>query len=358
MINAFADGKMLRKKIESFAWKIKRQELETHLRRTVFENMDSNSYSIISGADGVGKSCALVDTILNLPHPRGVVYIDVVDAKMFSRTLARLINFRYNDYDRDGFIFRVLSVISSSENKIPSVEEEPMATWMHLMTAISDTAVRYKAKFGSSITLVIDAVDTIARYDTEHDTPILESLQTFAERRAEHGVHVVFVTGEGVALQRFMKSAEFSRATVFEVVDVSDDQALSFLVVKNISKETALLAVESYTGGNFQKINEFLSKSTSTTLDEIIRQDHVDLQLVLSSLGLKCDHPMFHLLLQNKSLKISTMDWLNISADTLMALVSANILSRDIDMNYRFHHRSVESFFKMARGGEYPEICA
>ena len=358
MIYSFANGKMSKNISRSSRLNFQRTELTMQLGKIIFERTAPHSYSIITGPDGVGKSSAVVETILNMPFPRGVVYVNVVDATTFSRTLARLINFRYNDYDRDGLIFRVLSIFASPKNNIPSMSEEPMATWRQMMKSIADTAMRYKAKFGKSITLVIDAVDIIAEHDHVHGTLILQSLQEFGERQAETGVHVVFVAGDGLALRLMKKNPEFSRASVFEIGDISDDEAVSFLVLHNVSKDIATRAVGSYTGGRLKKIEEFLSNSATLTLDEMIRQDHTKLHLSLASLGLECDQPLFHLLLQDRFVNVSTMDWLKVSPDALTSLVAANILSWDGNTNYRFHHRSVETFFKMAREGKYPEFCA
>lgn len=174
---------------------------------------NTRQYAIVMGAPGTGKSTAIRKAARESSSSvNGVVYYLVQYPDNLSTGLAALLGCR----------------------KSTLAKEEPRATWLQLEPQLLEGAAAFMLAHGRPATLVLDGVDVIAK----EDPTFLDMLQNFARNAADAGVlRVVFVSSDGAASARLESRSEWSRAAdPLEVGDISDVQAVDFLVKSNETK--------------------------------------------------------------------------------------------------------------------------
>jgi hypothetical protein len=165
----------------------------------------------------------------------------------------------------------------------------------------------------------------------------------------------VFVSSDGTALPFLMSKSAWSRASTFEIGEISDEDAVQYLVDRGIPKDVAENAVHSFTGGLFRFLKAFVSRySRGQILDEIIDDENTALHLKMVELGISQDAVFKHLL-THKFIRAGDAIAM-LSKKEIDALVASNILAAHPDNTLTFHHRHVATWFaendEAKEGGE------
>merc|ERR1711916_98932 len=224
---------------------VERPELLASLK-ALLQPERSDNYAVVIGETGTGKSTAVRDAIVALEDPKGVVYVSTPDVvSHFGTELAKAVGYNFVFWD----------VIGGFRRRLQKCDSEPLASYWPVQQALLNTATAYKRKHNRPIVLVIDAADRIAK-----DNPkFFGSLQYFAKDCADQGLlRVVFVSSEGVALPLLQSSSSaWSRSLPpIEVGEITDDQAVAYLVKRGVDEGNAQDAVKNITGGRFSMLVE------------------------------------------------------------------------------------------------------
>jgi hypothetical protein len=304
----------------------------------------ARDYTVIVGENGTGKSTAVRQAVRALGAPKGVVYFDAPELlPEVSSHLAETVGFSTDVLDPWG-AFRRWASRTTKEEADPKLKEEPVATWMKVKHALEATADSYKAKHGRPMTLVIDAADLVAK---ESET-FFGRLQEFAKKCADKKtMSVVFVSSEGVVLPLLMKASSWSRAhDPFEVGDIPDADAVAYLVKRGVPHDRAENAVRTITGGRLALLIRYVGSHGSKTNAQIRTEYESDTKVALQAAKLSDSHVLFRQLVGRRRVIKEEVVALLGDAESLAALLKANVLSAHPDRTYTFHARHVEAFFQ------------
>ena len=169
-----------------------------------------DKYAIIVGPGGTGKSTAVRKAVHALIAEgaggagAGVVYFTTRELRAdFSQDLARAVGYR-TPID---FIDRMRRYITGEikEQAAPPLQRyEPRASWSPLSRLLMSAAKLHKARHGTAPTLVLDAMDVIAK----NDAAFFGEVQGFAKACADGGIlRIVFIFSDGDALPLLLSSS-------------------------------------------------------------------------------------------------------------------------------------------------------
>jgi hypothetical protein len=285
--------------------------------------------------------------------PKGVVYFDCpIDAEPFSEYLAELIDYREPIKMSEGLKRRI--EVTNKEDKKPDPANEPSATFMKLTRPLTAAAELFFANYSRPMTLVLDSVDRLAK-----QKPVfLERLQDFAKDcTGKNKLRIVFISSDGSALPILTSRSAWSRAGApFEIGEVSDSEAIAYLIGEGVPEDQAELAVDNLTGGLFASLNnvvDFIRRGYTYSQILEIRNRLLQKTLKLSKVDLN-DTLFKHLVAHGKA----SLDFVesDIKPDVLTELVVKNVLAVHPDESYTFHDRHVTRWFKLYHANETEAI--
>ena len=331
---------------ENKDYRVDRGELLGLLRTLIRPVWYVSKYTVIVGENGVGKTTAVKDALCSIQGNKGAIYFLIQNPKYFSRRLSKVLNFRISTFS----VFD--SILLKSEYTVdPVLDHEPLATWNLMQPALEEAARIYKKKYKQIVSLILDGVDNLAKYDVNSGgLSILEEMQMFAKNMADQRLlNVMFVTSDGLAISVLSKSSAISRAALFEVGDISDAQALEYLKRRGVNQSDSLRAVELLSGGRFEIMLDFYQlHKGGVPFHEILHRRHEKIGRRLGKLSMTCNHTLFHVIFQKSAVNDVEFRRLNLSWDVQEELVKSNLLSQHVNLSYSFHDRGVRSFFQMA----------
>jgi len=209
--------------------------------------------------------------------------------------------------------------------------------------------------------LVIDATDFMAK----RDESFTRTLQDFAKVSADKGdLHVVFVTSEEFTMPLMTISSAVERWEVFEVEDMSDNDAVDYLKRRGVPEGRAVPAVKSITGGRIVRLDSYaIADSENPNMVDVYRAPRdTATGTTLGRLALKKDHKLFKTLLKEGRVGTSAAIALLVAADPypetqpedkeerakkkIQELIYKDVLSTHPDNTCTFHSRAVETFFR------------
>lgn len=202
-----------------------RPNIERELR-SVISPPFFQSFNFITGEHGTGKTTAVRSVCQQIGA--GVVYTFLPPAATEQdvvETIGEAVNY---DFDPPGgFWHRIRTRVF---NYIPVRKE------VGLKQVLGDVAIaadRYQRKWNRPASLVIDNITDLV----DNDSPTFEHLAKYAKYEGNQGrLAVTFVTSESDTPHPLATSSEtFRFGDVFEVPDLTDDEALEYL--KGISKK-------------------------------------------------------------------------------------------------------------------------
>eukprot|EP00981_Chlorochromonas_danica_P004702 scaffold946_cov171-Ochromonas_danica.AAC.2 len=324
---------------------IVREDLNEQLL-AILKPEEIDLYAVVVGERGSGKSTAVRKVIASLGEPRGVVYFNTPhNPRDFSVQLAKTIGLK-DEIDLVGGVRRYLSDLGKEE-KESDMNYEPLATHSkRLHTALLEAASTFKKKHKRPLVLVIDSADRLAKKEPE----FLEIFQDFAKDCACEGtLRIVFISSDGSALPLLQSRSAWSRAEEpLEVGEISDEDAVEYLVSKSVPEPNAKRAVNELTGGLFMELNKYVQVHSMKTIEALIEDKNDAIVKVLKELQLPVSHPLFVKINQDKVVRAGKALDYDVNNEQIGHLLAANILAAHPSTStytYTFHDRHAANFF-------------
>ena len=329
---------------------VARPDVEAGLASVLRPSSVVVKYAVIVGPSGTGKSTSVRKVVRALIAEgeggagAGVVYFTTRELLAdFSQDLAKAVGYRtpIDFFDR---IRRFVTGETKEQAAAPQQRYEPRATWSPLSRLLAASATMYKEKHGKAPTLVLDAMDLVAK----KDSVFFSEVQDFAKACADGGImRVVFVFSDGDALPLLLSSSAGSRCDkdqVYEVGDISDADAIKFVVSRyGKDKLHAKELVETITGGRFTLMQDY--GKTDKPLDAIRKVLGNKTGDDLNDANVAPTHPFFNVLLASKSIDTKKAHELLPKASA-QALLRLNILAVHPNGTYTFNNHHVEAYVK------------
>ena len=172
-------------------------------------------------------------------------------------------------------------------------------------------------------------------------------MQDFAKACADGGImRVVFIFSDDDALPLLSSSAgsRCDKIQVYEVGDVSDVDAIKFVVSRYGKKEQlAKELVETITGGRFTLMQDY--GKTDKPLDAIREVLDIETHIKLRSAGVRPTHPMFKAIATTASIKKNVAEDM-LDPSKISQLLRLNILAVHPNGTYTFNEHHVEAYVK------------
>jgi hypothetical protein len=330
IIRAFEAGELVYNKIAD-EHKIHRPEVVAEFK-TLFLQPSEDTYFLIVGETGTGKTTAILDAVSDLKVPRGVVYFMApAFPDHFVSNLARKLNYDPHALDLAGTLKRWITGRSQDVAKVD---------FSTLRKHLVEAAQAFKAKHGRQPVLIIDAADFIAKGDPQ----LMQRLQNFAKTEADAKRLRVFFANEGSVLPLMAASSSIKRARIIEIGDIPDEQALKYLQSFQVPDDRAIDAVANITGGRLIDLVQYKSAYSEYKSNADYREPFDNnIQSTLVRLNFQKDHALFEAL---KSGAVSTSAAkAKVTAEQLAYLLKHNVLAQHADWSLSFHSRVVKTFF-------------
>ena len=217
-----------------------------------------------------------------------------------------------------------------------------IAPWDELQADLIKVAKAYQSKYGSPLVLIIDDADYIAK----DDSAFFKKLLKFAETQAAaNTLRMVFVSYEGSTINLLMDDPTKEHAQVLEVGDLSDEQAVEYLLRRGVPKDRAQDAVTNILGGRILRLGLYCCAYQESKGNKGYREmfdNETSSRLV--DAGLPKDHKFFQHL---KHGTISRTEAKDLLIDRqLNYLLKWWVLFADLNGTYRFNSRVVETYFR------------
>ena len=308
----------------------------------------AKSYMVILGETGVGKSTAVRQTLGQLEHPRGAIYLMTPSSgrdallQQLVKTTSYRPSLTYMDFVR----LCLAGVMNGSDSR------DYDALWSQLEDKLLDAGAAYLAKYGRPPVLVVDGADVLYKENPK----FLTKLQTLAKNAADaNTLRVVFVMSEKAAFEMLQSHSHASRSEVFVVGDIDDNEAVEFLVSSGVDEKNAQDAVARITGGRFALLNDYVSAhQRGLTNDQVLVQHVTATKRVLKNLRVKKTDPLFSKVAAGALYEEDDQ----VDVDDLSKLARENILTVDLATGLvSFNSRHVQTFFTEI-GVLWPIVCS
>ena len=316
-----------------------------------------DKYAVVVGPSGAGKSTSVRKAVRSLIAEgtgagtgAGIMYFSSGERlTTFSKSLAHATGYR-TPIDLRERIRRFATGETKEQTASPPPRDEPGATWEPVSLFVKKAAIHYKEKHGVAPTLVLDAMDLVAR----KDPTFFGEVQDFAKACADGGfLRVVFVFSDGDALPLLLSSSAESRCDkgqVYEVGDIGADDAMQFVVSRYGRDEAfARELVATIAGGRFPLLQDY--GKTSKPLDAIRAVLGIDTNTKLRAAGVRPTHPLLKAIAASTRITRDAAEEL-LDAPLLRQLLRLNILAVHPDGTYTFNNRHVEAHVSKALAEE------
>ena len=314
---------------------VERDELLTSLR-TVLAPTKITNYVVILGEKGVGKSTAVRQTLGQLQHPRGAIYLMTPSSgrdallQQLVKTTSYRPSLTYMDFVR----LCLAGVMNGSDSR------DYDALWSQLEDKLLDAGAAYLAKYGRPPVLVVDGADVLYKENPK----FLTKLQTLAKNAADaNTLRVVFVMSEKAAFEMLQSHSHSSRSKNFVVGDIDDNEAVEFLVSSGVDEKNAQDAVARITGGRFALLNDYVADhQDGLTNDQILVKHITSTERALKKLRIKKTAPLFSNVAAGSLYEKDDQ----VDVDELSKLARENILTVDLATGLvSFNSRHIQTFF-------------
>lgn len=297
-------------------------------------------YAVVVGPSGTGKSTSVRKLVRS---SKGVLYFSTRELIAdFALDLARTVGYR-TPIDFVDRVRRAVTGETKEQAPAPLLQaQEPRATWFPLSRLLREAASLYRQRHGRAPTLVLDAMDLVAK----SDPAFFAQLQDFAKACADSGVlRVVLVLSDGAALPLLLSSAAQSRCDrdqVCEVGDIDLADAVAYIQAtfpaSRYAKDEAQAweLVRTVTGGRFPLLQDY--GKTLRPVEDVRRVLDIETRAQLRAAQVPPTHPLLAALLDSTthSLPRDEAEGM-LEAPRVSALLRQSLLATHPDGTYTFN---------------------
>lgn len=240
---------------------IDRSSIVDNIIRTCKDSIrpQDNKAGVIFGPKGSGKSY-LTRSACN-KHPEGFLYCDASSSTEFSQLLAKTIGIPTKP---TGLYDLIMRCFGSKNTYYYNIPEDKVAAVGFMLDILNQRAIKFqmnhREKF-SQPCLFIDGADKIAECQPE----VFAKLVDVAKKKYEPRIGIIFVSNGGPTLHYLDHKSLKSRLRKIEIPDISDQEAMTYLISDGMSENLAKEVVD-LVGGRFEQLNYALS---------VLRKEHV-----------------------------------------------------------------------------------
>ncbi|KIX09924.1 uncharacterized protein Z518_01005 [Rhinocladiella mackenziei CBS 650.93] len=303
---------------------IPRKGLVEEIKDIVTPTEEDRLYSLIIGEHGTGKTSLIKLVVNGMDEPKGVVYVRIPNRCSLEVDVARAM--------QKSLGWGLDPLIDPSE---PATLEEVLQTFSRLTT-------KYKQEYGRAPVLIVDNANRLAQKLPE----LLDLFQDYAKDAADEGTAVVvYVSSEGWVPRRMMGRSSWSRrGEIIEIGDVSKEEALHYLRLRNIDGEQAA-QIYHLVGGRMIHLKFIADKLERNSLFEDTRQmmlNDAKGQLLDAEVLPKRRYHKEGAVIMRELLKKGSISW-----DAFYDLVDADAGDKLLEANiFAFHLNSQEITFQ------------
>lgn len=213
---------------------IPRPQLEADLSKFFLTKPAENEFTrfgVIIGPSGCGKTHAVRDLCSKVQ--RGLIYYEIEVANTFATGLSQSLGMKLSPTTA---LDLLLSYISQDYCHYHNLPDTGTAALHYALEVMEKSASAYTKKYRKIPVLFIDGVDILAK----HDPNLCEVLITLAKILANNNkVKIVLISSEGTIMPLLRKLSAANRALIYEVGDISDAEATTYLMKNQVAKDTA-----------------------------------------------------------------------------------------------------------------------
>lgn len=141
-----------------------------------------------------------------------------------------------------------------------------------------------------------------------------------------------------------------ARCIPIEVGEISDEEAVEYLVSKSVPKPNAKRAVEELTGGLFAELNKYVRLHNTETIEDLIVVKDRVIRKELEKMDLPVNYRLFMKIHKDKMIGTDEALCLGLKQEKIDLLLAANILAAHPNETYTFHDRhAVHCFARMLK---------
>ena len=296
-------------------------------------------YAVVVGPSGTGKSTSVRKLVRS---SKGVLYFSTRELIAdFALDLARTVGYR-TPIDIVDRVRRAVTGETKEQAPAPLQAQEPRATWSHLSRLLREAASLYRQRHGRAPTLVLDAMDLVAK----SDPAFFAQVQDFAKACADSGVlRVVFVFSNGAALPLLLSSAAQSRCDRDQVCEVGDIDLADAVAYIQATFPTSRYAmdetqawelVRTVTGGRFPLLQDY--GKTPRPVEDVRRVLDIETRAQLRAAQVAPTHPLLAALLASPTHSLPRDEAEEmLEAPRVSALLRQNLLATHPDGTYTFN---------------------
>ena len=204
---------------------------------------DSTCFGAIIGPSGTGKTLAVKD--LCNRYPEGVLYHEVWEPKRFVEALAEDVGMKIKP---DNVLDLLLEYVSKNYVHYHPLPQGTLEGVAVVMDTLQVATVEYEEQKGRVPVLFLDGADLLAKWDEAVFARLLVHAKVLANNNI---LSIVFVSSEGSVLPLLKDSSGNNRSNkIVEVLDISDEKALNYLIEGGVLERVAKKIVE-MVGGRF-----------------------------------------------------------------------------------------------------------
>ncbi|KAI9779927.1 MAG: hypothetical protein M1839_007083 [Geoglossum umbratile] len=197
-----------------------RDALTSEVKKLITPTEEPQGYSLVIGEHGTGKTSVVQLAVDSLKKPKGIVYVMIPNTDEVNTNPTIVID-------------AVKKALGWSSDLV--LDSRNTSTHIfEVLDTFSRVALRYRKAHQAIPVLIIDNANRLPQL-------LLAQIQDFAKEASDSGIAtVIFVSSEGRIPRRMRERSAWSRVKrVFEIGDVSRDEALQYLRLKGIDDEMA-----------------------------------------------------------------------------------------------------------------------
>jgi len=269
---------------------------------------------LIVGEHGTGKTSLIKLAINGINEPKGIVYVDIPLRCDLEVNVTQAMQ-------------EALGWNPEYSSESPSLEE--------VLKVFTKLAIKYKHEYNRVPVLIIDNANRLAQKQQE----LLNLFQDYAKLATDNErVSVVFVSSEGRIPHQMMLRSSWSRhGRIIEIGDVSKEEAMQYLKLRNIDKKQAEQIYE-LVGGRMIHLKIICDNIEGVSTLKAIRQMmFLDAESALESTGINPGRPyhkdgavIIRELLKKGSISKHTYYDL-VNADTADKLLEGNVFAMQVN---------------------------
>lgn len=340
---------------------MERKDIWEPIERTFLTGIgrQNEGFGIVFGPSGSGKTMA-TRKVCN-DHPEGVIYIELKGMSEDCSFVEEMTDQLGLKTKPTGIIDLILGHFSHAyvtHHQLP--KDDPWASMDYIFRVLIRVSMKYKLRHNKMPVVFIDGCDALAKDNARSFARLVYLAKVLINDKI---LRIVFVSSEGSIIPEIQKSSAINRcATLHEIGDIDDKQAVKYLCQHNVPVGIAKGVVETV-GGRFVYLKRAMLNYHTAKLDassgrvscvEEITRDIINFKTKPQKTELIKHKEIGEIILEQLRTKgyIKVDDFKNHDRDikkieeAIKGLLGVNLIRYNKDLDFTWHSRIEENVFK------------